>query len=199
MVGRGGVAAHEVVSPPRRRTTTTRRRSYFWSGQTPARGPLYFFNSLLVDRLLPVRRLLDASSDRDNPSAEELDELFHRMRTIAVVGISRDPLKTARRIPSYLAAKGYEIIPVNPVASRILGKDAIPSLDALTDPVDMVLLFRPSNQVGAFVIQATERPERPTIWLQEGITAETEIRAARANGICAVQDLCSYKVHRALQ
>ena len=101
-----------------------------------------------MHRLLPVRRLLEASSDPGNPSAEELDELFHEMRMIAVIGISRDPMKTARRVPSYLAAKGYHILPVNPLAERILGRDAVSTLEDVKEPVDMVLIFRPTGLLG---------------------------------------------------
>lgn len=152
-----------------------------------------------VHRLHAVQRLLDLSTDPGNPTVEELDELFHRMTTIAVVGISRDPLKTARRIPSYLRAKGYDIIPVNPQAERIFGRDAVDCLDDLATPLDMVLVFRPSAAAGPIVERAAARPERPAIWLQEGIWAPEEIGAAREAGLTAVQNLCSYKVHRELQ
>lgn len=151
-----------------------------------------------VQALASVQRLLDASSDPDNPSAEALEELFERMRRIAVIGLSRDPMKSARRVPSYLAAKGYDVIPVNPNAERILGRDAVPSLDDVADPVDLVIVFRPSHAAGRFVEQAARREEEPAIWLQQGITAPPEIRAARANGLLAVQDMCTYQVHRAL-
>jgi predicted CoA-binding protein len=148
--------------------------------------------------LVTIQRTLDSSSDRRNPSAEELRALLERVSRIAVVGISRDPEKASRRVPSYLAAKGYEVIPVNPYADRILGRRAHPSLSEVTEPVDMVLLFRPSHEVGPFVTEAAGRPERPAIWLQEGITAEEEVRAAREAGLVVVQDLCAYKVHFAL-
>lgn len=117
---------------------------------------------------------------------------------MAVVGISRFPEKPARRVPAYLAAKGYEIVPVNPSADRILGRQAYARLDDVADPVDIVLIFRPSEQAGAFVRAAAARPERPAIWLSEGIRADAEIAAAREEGIMAVQDLCAYKAHRAL-
>ncbi len=145
-----------------------------------------------------LRRILEASSDPENPSPEELAKIFEQVRTIAVVGISRDPQKAARRVPSYLAAKGYDIIPVNPRAERIFGKDARPNLDAVTEPVDMVLIFRPSEEAGPFVAKAAARPERPVIWLQEGIRADEEARKAREAGLTVVQDLCAYKVHRTL-
>jgi hypothetical protein len=152
--------------------------------------------------LLPVhlslQRILDASSDLENPSADTLRALFEEMTHIAVVGLSRDPVKAARRVPSYLAAKGYEVLPVNPLADRILGKPTRATLSEVTESVGMVLVFRPSDQAGPFVAEAAQRKERPAIWLQEGIRADAEARAAREAGLVVVQDLCAYKVHRAL-
>lgn len=147
---------------------------------------------------LPLQRILDASSDPENPSAEALRALFEEIVHIAVVGLSRDPVKASRRVPSYLSAKGYEVIPVNPIADRILGKPARATLADVTEAVDMVMIFRPSAQAGPFVTEAARREERPAIWLQEGITADREVRAAREAGLVVVQDLCAYKVHRAL-
>ncbi len=142
--------------------------------------------------------MLADSSDPFNPPAERIEALFRRLHRIAVVGLSRDPGKPARRVPSYLAAKGFEVIPVNPHAERILGRPAHATLADVDEPVDMVLIFRPSAEAGAFVRQAAARPEAPAIWLQEGIRADAEAAEAREAGLLVVQDLCSYKVHRAL-
>jgi len=151
-----------------------------------------------MDRLDTLRRILAESSDPHNPSAEQLDDLFHRLHRLAVVGLSRDPAKAARRVPSYLAAKGYEVIPVNPHAERILGRPARATLAEVAEPLDLVVVFRPSAQAGVFVAEAAAREDRPAIWLQEGIRADAEAAAAREAGGLVVQDLCTYKVHRAL-
>ncbi|MCG6987571.1 MAG: CoA-binding protein [Gemmatimonadetes bacterium] len=148
--------------------------------------------------LAALDALLGESSDPHNPSAAEIRRLFERMRRLAVVGMSRDPTKAARRVPSYLAAKGYEVVPVNPHAERILGSIAHATLTDVVDPVDLVVVFRPSGQAGAIVDEATTRKERPAIWLQEGIRADPEAARARSLGFLVVQDLCTYKVHRAL-
>ncbi|MDT8341023.1 MAG: CoA-binding protein [Longimicrobiales bacterium] len=145
-----------------------------------------------------LARVLSESSATDNPDADRIHRLVRRAIDIAVVGMSRDPSKAARRVPSYLAAKGANVIPVNPHADRILGKDARPTLADVTEPVDMVLVFRPSELAGAVVDQAAGRPERPIIWLQEGIRADEAAARAREQGLDVVQDLCMYKVHRAL-
>jgi predicted CoA-binding protein len=151
-----------------------------------------------MDRLQEVQRLLAASSDRENPEPDELRELLGRVEHIGVVGLSRFPEKAARRVPSYLAAKGYDVIPINPNAERIFGKDVYARLSDVPERLDLVIVFRPSGEASAIVEEAALRPERPAVWLQEGITADDEISAAREAGVTAVQDLCAFKVHRAL-
>jgi predicted CoA-binding protein len=151
-----------------------------------------------VDRLTELRRILERSSDRANPSAEALRDLFDTVERIAVVGLSRFPEKAARRVPSYLAAKGYDVVPINPHADRIFGKQVYRRLSDVPGRLDMVVVFRPSQEAGAIVAEAAARTDRPAIWLQQGITAAQEIAAARAGGATAVQDLCAFEVHRAL-
>lgn len=146
----------------------------------------------------PLVRPLSDSADPLNPPAPMLRELLASARNIGVVGMSRDPAKAARRVPSYLATKGYEIYPVNPFAHRMLGRPVRRTLDQITDPLDIVLVFRPSQEAGAVVQQAAARPEKPAVWLQEGILAPEATARARAKGIVVIQDLCIFKVHRAL-
>lgn len=145
---------------------------------------------------LALASLLATSSDRDNPGPMRIYRILQSARKIAVVGMSRDPAKAARRVPSYLAAKGYDVLPVNPYAERILGKPARDRLDQVNEPVDIVLVFRPSAEAGAVVDVAARRPESPVIWLQEGIRDDRAAARARAAGRTVVQDLCIYKAHR---
>jgi predicted CoA-binding protein len=151
-----------------------------------------------MDVLERLRSILDESGDHHNPGPEALRQIMGSVRSVAVVGISRNPEKAARRIPAYLASKGYEVIPVNPFVDEVLGKKAVPSLEDLTGPVDMVLVFRPSEEAATVVEAAMNREERPVIWLQEGIRADEAVETARARGLTVVQDLCTYKVHKAL-
>jgi uncharacterized protein len=146
-------------------------------------------------RLLKV---LHQSSDPHNPGPEEMVRIIRDASRVAVVGMSRDPTKAARRVPSYLAAKGVRVVPVNPKATRILGQPARASLEDVPEPVDIVLLFRPSAEVGPFVRVAADRPDTPVIWLQEGIRDDEAAAAARALGRTVIQDLCIFKVHRLL-
>jgi predicted CoA-binding protein len=148
--------------------------------------------------LQEVRRLLAASADEGNPSAETLVELLRGAEHIGVIGLSRFPNKAARRVPSYLAAKGYDVIPINPNADRILGRDAYDRLEDVPHDLDLVIIFRPSAEAGRHVRATMKRGERPAIWLQEGVFANEDVAAARAAGFTAVQDMCAFKVHRAL-
>ena len=147
--------------------------------------------------LAPLEALLGKSSDPDNPDAAGLLNIVRSVETIAVVGMSRDPAKAARRVPSYLATKGYDILPVNPHATRILGKPARRTLAEVTEPVDMVVVFRPSAEAGSHLAEAAARPERPVVWLQRDIRDDEAAAAARAGGIRVVQDMCVFEVHRA--
>lgn len=145
-----------------------------------------------------LSRVRDESTDPANPPATRLRDILRSTRRIAVVGVSRDPMKAARRVPSYLAIKGYELIPVNPHAGRILGRVARGTLGEVTEPVDMVLVFRPGEEAGPIVDEAADRPEKPVIWLQEGIRADDAVARARGRGLSVIQDLCIFKVHRSL-
>jgi len=152
-----------------------------------------------MDPLQEIQDLLDESGDRDNPGPEELKELMASIRSIAVVGISRNPEKPARYVPAYLASKGYDVIPVNPFVDEILGKKAKDSLEDISEPVDMVLVFRPPEEAAKIAEATTRRNERPVIWLQKGIRADQIAASARGMGFTVVQDLCTYEVHKALR
>ena len=147
--------------------------------------------------LTPLEVLLEESSDLDNPDAVELLDIVRSVGTIAVVGMSRDPSKAARRVPSYLAAKGYYVLPVNPFATRILGQPVRKTLAEVNEPVDMVVVFRPSAEAGRHLADAAARPEQPVVWLQKDIRDDDAASEARARGIRVVQDMCIFQVHRA--
>lgn len=151
-----------------------------------------------VNRIAEVERLLEKSSDGSNPDAGALIEILRDVQYIAVVGLSRYLEKPARRVPSYLAAKGFDVIPVNPKADRLLGRRSWPALADVPDPLEMVLVFRPSEEAADIVEQAMARPEHPLIWLQAGIRAPEAVARARAEGFTVVQDLCVFRVHRVL-
>ena len=101
-----------------------------------------------MDNLQEVGRLLAASADHGNPGPGELQELLERVEHIGVIGLSRFPEKAARRVPSYLAAKGYNVIAINPNAQRIFGRAVYDRLSDVPEELDLVIVFRPFRRGG---------------------------------------------------
>lgn len=127
----------------------------------------------------------------------DMKELFASVRTIAVVGLSDDPLRPSYGVSAYLQRAGYRIIPVNPSVNEILGEKSYPSLRDIPGPVDLVDVFRKSEVVGPIAEDAVAIGAR-YLWLQEGvINREAADRAAQA-GVKVVMDKCMLKEHRAL-
>jgi len=128
---------------------------------------------------------------------ERLRKILESIRTIAVVGMSTNPEKDSHTVPAYLLEHGYRILPVNPNASEILGRKSYPRLSEVPEPVDAVLVFRPSEDVPPIVDEAI-RIGAKTIWMQLGISHETAAQAARAAGLEVVMDRCMRTTHRRL-
>lgn len=119
-------------------------------------------------------------------------------RTIAVVGCSATQGKDAHEIPKYLQAQGYEIIPVNPTADEVLGRTAYDSLSDVEEEIDIVDVFRPSEEVAGIVDEALARDDVDVIWLQLGIHDDDAVARAEAAGLSVVQDRCMKVEHQRL-
>jgi predicted CoA-binding protein len=117
---------------------------------------------------------------------------------VAVVGCSSTPGKPAHDIPSYLDRQGYEIVPVNPYADEILGKEAYDSLDEVPGEIDVVEVFRPSEEAGGIVDAALDREDVKAIWLQLGIRDDEAGARAEEAGKQFVQDRCMKPEHQRL-
>lgn len=120
------------------------------------------------------------------------------MQRVAVVGCSRTPGKAAHEIPRYLVEQGYEVIPVNPHAEEIFGLRSYELLEDVPGPVDIVDVFRPSDEVADVVDQAIGRGDVRVVWLQLGIHDDEAVERAEAAGIQVVQDRCMKPEHRRL-
>ncbi|WP_265108559.1 CoA-binding protein [Halosolutus halophilus] len=127
----------------------------------------------------------------------ELREILER-ETIAVVGCSSTPGKDAHEIPKYLQAQGYEVIPVNPYADEVLGRPAFDSLSDVDERIDIVDVFRPSDEVRGIVDEVLERDDVDVIWLQLGIHDDDAVARAEDAGVRVVQDRCMKPEHRRL-
>ncbi len=116
------------------------------------------------------------------------------LKRVAVVGISREPSKPAHEVPKYLLEHGYHIIPVNPFADEILGIKCYKSLDDIKEEIDIVEIFRPSDQVLPIVKEAIKKRPK-VIWMQLGIKNEEAANLAREHGIKVIQDKCMMEEH----
>jgi len=125
-------------------------------------------------------------------------EILSNCNTIAVVGISSDGERASNRVAKYLIEQGYQVIPVNPKESSVLGKTCYPDLKAVPKKVDVVDVFRRSEDVAPIVNQAIEIGAG-AVWMQEGIKNEVAAQKARQAGLKVVQDRCIMKDHRLLQ
>jgi predicted CoA-binding protein len=116
-------------------------------------------------------------------------DILAASKTIAVVGASRDPRKAAGSVPAQMQRHGWRLIPVNPYADRIRGEVCYRTLDEIPEPVDLVNVFRPSDQATAVVRDAI-RIGAKAVWLQQGITSPEGRRLATEAGLDYVEDLC---------
>jgi predicted CoA-binding protein len=130
------------------------------------------------------------------PSADPITDLLQHAKTIAVVGLSNNPLRPSHGVAAYLQGQGYRIIPVNPNIQSSLGEDAYPSLLDVPEKIDIVDIFRRSEFVEPIVDQAIQL-KIPAIWMQEEVINEKAAQKARHAGIFVVMDRCILVEHRA--
>ncbi len=127
----------------------------------------------------------------------EIREILSRSRTVAVVGMSPNPERPSHNVARYLQERGYRIIPVNPSADTILGRKSYPDLASIPGPVDVVDIFRRSEEVLPIVEQAIGIGAK-VVWMQEGVINEEAARRAREAGLSVVMDRCMRKEHMRL-
>jgi predicted CoA-binding protein len=132
-----------------------------------------------------------------NPSNEELKRLLVEAKTIAMVGASSRPEKPSHDIMKRLLAAGYQVIPVNPNETEILGQKAYPSLDAIAEPVDIVDVFRRSEDTPPIADEAAKIGAK-ALWLQIGVSNEDTAQRAKAAGLMVVMNKCIGATHLAL-
>ncbi|MGA8439961.1 MAG: CoA-binding protein [Candidatus Sulfotelmatobacter sp.] len=130
------------------------------------------------------------------PPTDPVTELLQRAKTIAVVGLSNDPLRPSHGVSAYMQGRGYRIIPVNPQIESCLGEKAYASLLDVPERIDIVNIFRRPQFVGEIVDDAI-RLKAPAIWMQEGVVHQKAAEKARKAGIFVVMDRCILQDHRA--
>jgi len=123
-------------------------------------------------------------------------ELLKKVETIAVVGLSDNPMRPSHGVSAYMQAQGYKIIPVNPQIAEALGEKSYPSLLDVGDKIDLVDVFRRPEFVDE-IVEQTIQLKIPALWLQEDVINECAAERARKAGIFVVMDRCILKEHRA--
>lgn len=129
-------------------------------------------------------------------SNDEIRELLANTRTIAVVGLSSDPMRASFGVSQYMQRGGYRIIPVNPNERMVLGEKSYNSLAEVPEKIDLVDVFRRPEFVPEIVDEVI-RLKIPALWLQEGVVHQAAAKKAREAGVVVVMDKCVLKEHRA--
>jgi len=135
--------------------------------------------------------------NRDSHSDDEIKKIYG-MKNIAVVGMSKTEGKAANYVPKYLIKQGYHVIPVNPTAPEIMGKKSYPVVSGVPESIDIVDIFRPSEDVPAVVQDALKKQGIKVIWMQEGIYSEEAERMAKEKGVDVVYNRCMLAEHMRL-
>ena len=131
--------------------------------------------------------------ESDSHSDAEIKQILS-MKNVAVVGMSRDPRKDAHHVPKYLIENGYNVIPVNPSAESILGRKCYKSLLDVPERIDIVDVFRPSEDVPPIVKDAITKRVK-VVWMQLGISNNEAAQEASKHGIKVVYNRCMLVEH----
>ncbi len=122
-------------------------------------------------------------------------EILRGARTIAVVGLSSNPMRASHGVAEYLKNAGYRIIPVNPNETEVLGEKAYARLEDVPEPVDIVDVFRRAEEVPA-VAESAIGIGAKVLWMQLGIENAEAAEKARAAGLVVVEDACLLVEHK---
>lgn len=126
-----------------------------------------------------------------------IPEILKSAHTIAVVGLSNNPMRPSNGVAAYLQRAGYHIIPVNPNESEVLGERSYARLEDVPEKIDIVDVFRRSEYVSAIADSAIRVGAR-ALWMQEGVIDQGAADRARKAGLEVVMDRCTLKEHRKL-
>ncbi len=126
---------------------------------------------------------------------QTIDAILQTCRTIAVIGASSNPARPSNRVATYMKSQGHRVISVNPNEQLVIGEKAFPSLSDVPEPVNLVDIFRRSEDILPIVEEAIAKGAK-AVWMQEGIINEAAAARARAAGLLVIMDRCWLKEHR---
>jgi uncharacterized protein len=127
-------------------------------------------------------------------SRETINKILEDCRTIAVVGLSSNPARASNGVAGYMKRNGYRVIPVNPNEEQVFGEKSYPSLADVPDKIDLVDIFRRSEEAGRAVDEAIQIGAK-AVWLQEGVIDRAAAKRAQDAGLLVVMNRCWLKDH----
>jgi len=127
-------------------------------------------------------------------SLDDIKEIFS-MQTIAVVGMSPKPERPSHYVSMYMKEQGYNIIPVNPGHDEIAGIKCYPSLKEISEPVDVVDVFRRPEYILP-IAESAINIKAKALWLQDGVINHEAAVLANNSGLIVVMDDCMLRRHR---
>ena len=127
--------------------------------------------------------------------ADAILELLKRYKTIAVIGLSSNPMRPSYDVTEYMQAAGYRIIPVNPNERKVLGEKSYARLEEVPEKIEIVNVFRRAEEVPA-VVESAIRVGAKVVWMQQGVENEEAAEKARAAGLVVIEDACILVEHR---
>ena len=127
--------------------------------------------------------------------ADPILEILKKYKTIAVVGLSSNPMRPSYGVSEHMQSAGYRIIPVNPNEAEVLGEKSYVRLEDVPEKVEIVDVFRRTEEVAA-VVESAIRIGAKVVWMQLGVEDEAAAEKARAAGLTVVEDACMMIEHR---
>ena len=137
----------------------------------------------------------EASELAVNGGGDPIADILSKCKTIAVVGLSSNPMRPSHEVSEYMQRAGYRIIPVNPNETEVLGERSYARLEDVPESVDIVNVFRRTEEVST-VVESAIRVGAKVVWMQLGIENEEVAEKARAAGLAVVEDACILIEHR---
>jgi uncharacterized protein len=129
------------------------------------------------------------------PSADPIFEILTKYKTIAVVGLSSNPARPSYGVTEYMQSAGYQIVPVNPNETDVLGEPSYACLQDVPQKIEIVDVFRRPEEVPP-VVDAAIKAGAKVIWMQLGIANEPAAEKARAAGLTVIMDACILVEHK---
>ena len=137
----------------------------------------------------------DGSEFAAKGSADPITEILSKCQTIAVVGLSSNPMRPSHEVTEYMQSAGYRIIPVNPNETEVLGEKSYARLEDVPEKIEVVNVFRRAEEVPP-VVESAIRVGAKVVWMQLGIENDEAAERARAAGLVVVEDACILIEHR---